>query len=141
MHGSSQIHEYLIIRQYMSTTRWDGHYLGFNQMVILLPLWEEIQWLESVDTGFGGLRLVLDKGNNEKSHVQYSLDFIESGEYREIMHEKGSCWKMFSDDDIERQLNIAKALIQLPETVIQMVCRSLTLTEELFDHLYNTDDE
>lgn len=119
---------------------WTGHYLDFKAMAVLLPLWQEIQRHDDKISNGGALHIVTEDGNYEDDCIQFCIDYITSGEYREYTL---TCYINIEemDADIQRQLDIALALKEIPENARELVCNGCGITEELFDHLFNSEVE
>jgi len=110
--------------------------LLFSEVENLLPLYREIKWLEGLGISGGALHIVVEDGNYKDSDVQHCIDWIRSGNYREQAKKLNH---NITEDDIVRQLAIAEKLLELCKYTREMVCEGNTITEELFNFIYNTD--
>ena len=118
----------------------DDLYISSFEMVLeLLPIYREVQWVESELNSGGALHIVIEDGNYEDDNVLHCINRIESGDYVKFMNEYADTDGLEFQEDQARQLKLAKDLLDLPENVREMVCEGKTMTEELFNHLYNGD--
>lgn len=105
--------------------------LSFEQVIEYEDLYKECLWLEGNITNGGALHIVCEDGNYEDDHLDYCIGNIESGEYEK--DNEFAC-------DADRQLKLAKGLRSIPENHREMVCTGTTITEKLFDRIYDQDE-
>ncbi len=98
--------------------------------VELCPLAKEANALEGLGCAFGALHIILEDGNYEDHHIQYCIDYVESGAYQREKHATDPALT-------ERQLAFARNLLPLTPEYREMVCENKCITEELFEHIHN----
>jgi hypothetical protein len=105
--------------------------LTFEEVIKYKDLYDECRWLNDNITNGGALHIVCEDGNYEDGHLDYCINYIESGEYEN--NYEYAC-------HADRQLKLAKDLRAIPEEHREMVNSGCTITEKLFDRIYEQDD-
>lgn len=121
-------------------SRFDGQYLTLEQAALLYPLYKEIKWIEDLEINGGALHIVVEDGNYEDGSIKWCIDHIKSGNYKRENDELDYPIDL-TPEDIQRQLDIAEALMQLTEEQREMVCGGFTHTEYVFNALHNVNWE
>lgn len=81
----------------------------------------------------GALHIVTEDGNTEDENIQYCIDVIESGEWQEETKDSFDA----SDELMDKQLVLAKALLSLSEFERECVLDGNVICEKTFNKLFN----
>ncbi len=107
--------------------------MSFDRCVELAPLRALLVEHHKTQSNGGCLHIITEDGNYEDDHVQWCIDYIESGEWRKVHSE----W--VTEDDAVNQLKIAKMLLNLTEWEREMVDNGTTMNEDVFNCVMNGD--
>lgn len=117
----------------MSNEIFFGQFMPFDRCIELSELRADILWAEELPHG-GALHILVEDGDVEDAGIEYCINRIESGEYEQDLVSEGAS---VESRDIPRQLKIVKHLQRLTFYERQMVNNGTTMTEEVFDYLFN----
>ncbi len=121
----------------MSTDFYE-HRISFDRCIELKELRADIKWAGKLPHG-GALHIIVEDGNISDGNIKFCIDRIESGDYGATLKEDKRTAGEIKDRDIERQLKIAKALLELDVFTREMVNNGSTMTGKLFDHIFNNE--
>ena len=107
--------------------------MGFDRCLELASLRALLIEHDKTASNGGCLHIITEDGNYEDGHIDYCIEYIESGAWREHHSE----W--VTEEEAQNQLNIAKQLRGLSEWEREMVDNGTTMNEDVFNALYNLD--
>lgn len=110
---------------------FDGHTITLQEAALLYPLFKEIEWLRGLGIEESALRITIGNGNVDDKHVKSCIGWIKGGGYRRYT----STWDKMDDTCIQRQLDIAEALLVLTPEVREMAIGGHTMTKRVSDAL------
>lgn len=120
---------------------WGNDILSFEQMGALIPLWQEIKWIDDNISNGGPLHIVVEDGNYADDHIDYCLKGLEAICSNEdtpkdwVYHDEHT-----EKEDSKRMLEVAKALRALSPEFREMVCEGITITGKAWDKLHDQLD-
>ena len=107
--------------------------MSFDRCLELASLRALLIEHDKTQSNGGCLHIITEDGNYEDGHIEYCIEYIESGEWRKYHGE------YVSEEDAINQLNIAKQLRKLTKWEREMVNSGCTINEDVFNFLMNGD--
>ena len=112
----------------------DENILSFEDVLANKELHDLAMWSENNLCNGAALHIILEDGNYADDNVEYCLNYIKSGEWDKDCEENDYS---YLEDDNKKMLRILELMKPLTEEQREMIIEGKTITEELFDLLYN----
>jgi len=112
----------------------DKNILSFDILLANTELRELFVWAEDNLNNGAALHIIVEDGNLEDSDIEYCENSIKSGEWDKFCKEGGYS---YTEQDNEKMLRILELMKPLTEEQREMIYTGNTITEDLFDLLYN----
>jgi len=127
----------VIERHFNKLKKWhdaiNSKTMSFDRCLELAPLRALLIEHDNTVSNGGCLHIVTEDGNFEDDSVDWCINYMESGEWKEVHG------KWFTDEQVAEQLELAKQLRELTEWEREMVCNGETMNEDVFNFLMNGD--
>lgn len=112
----------------------DKNILSFEDVLLHVELADLVKWADETLNNGAALCIIVEKGNYGDNCVEHCENYITSGEWvKDCVKHK---W-LYTDEDTTKMLRILELLKPLTEEQREMICERKTITEQLFDLLYN----
>ena len=111
----------------------DAKTMMFDRCLELAPLRALLIEHNKTSSNGGCLHIITEDGNYTDDDIDWCIELIESGEWRQVQ----SAW--VTEEQAQNQLNIAKQLRLLTEWEREMVDNGTTMNEDVLNVLYNLD--
>lgn len=112
----------------------DANILGFDEAIRHKELRDLTLWCEDGLCNGAALHIIIEDGNYDDCCVDWCLYFIESGDWSEVCKKEDYS---YTDEDNGKMLRVLELMKPLTEEQREMVMEGKTITEDLFDILYN----
>jgi len=112
----------------------DKNILSYDVAIANIELVELVKWADTNLCNGAALHIIIEDGNYEDDCVEHCENYINSGEWDK------DCAKhdySYQPEDNEKMSRILELLKPLSEETREMLCNQTTITEDLFDLLYN----
>jgi hypothetical protein len=113
----------------------DENRLSFNEVVNSKEVRSLAIWCKNNFCSGGALHIIIEDGSYADDDIEHCLKLINSGEWSEFCKKKGL--KENTKEHNENMLLLLELIIPLTPQKREMIIQGKTITEELFDLLYN----
>lgn len=112
----------------------DNNYLSWQDIEKNKELRDLCLWAEKELCNGAALHIIIEDGNFEDEDLKYCKDYILSGDWNNICLEYGYS---YTNEDNLKMLRIIELMEPLSVEKREMISCGNTMTEDLFDNLYN----
>lgn len=113
----------------------DKNILSFDDAVNNKELRDLVLWCEENFFNGGALHIIIEDGNYSDGDILFCLNCIVSGEWSELCKKHG--WNEDTKEHNKKALRVLELMKPLTEEKREMILEGKTITEDLFDILYN----
>ena len=117
------------------TRAWlDSNRLTYDAAIENKELRDLTVWCDDNLCNGAALHIIIEDGNYDDDSVTFCLDYIKSGEWNKRCIEEDYS---YTDDDNKKMLRVLELMAPLTEEYREMIMEGNTITDELFNFLYN----